>query len=167
MAYGDPMYDRDGNIVGYEGMEAEEVGITDEMGNIMIPGPETLDPDSIDTSDILDEDALRAEALEVSQFLAQQLKEESSRKRGQAKAKKRLQDKMAKEAASKAEVQRINKERQADVAKMSRGQAMRKEMLDRRGKGGRRGRMFRRLSAFRIPDGSGLPGQGGQGTMFN
>jgi len=133
MAYGDPMYDRDGNI----------------------------------TSDILDEDALRAEALEVSQFLAQQLKEESSRKRGQAKAKKRLQEKMAKEAAGKAEIQRINKERQQEVSKMSRGQAMRKEMLDRRGRGGRRGRMFRRLSAFRIPDGSSLPGQGGQGTMFN
>ena len=79
----------------------------------------------------------------------------------------RLRDDKAKEAASKAEVQRINKERQQEVSRLSRGQAMRKEMLDRRGKGGRRGRMFKRLSAFRIPDGSGLPGQGGQGTMFN
>ncbi len=167
MADGDPIYDREGNIVGYEGMEAEEVGITDEMGNIMIPGPATLDPDMIDTDDLVDEEALRAEAKEVSEFLAAQLKQQRSDQKGAAMAAARLRDNKAKEAASKAEVQRINKERQQEVSKLSRGQAMRKEMLDRRGKGGRRGRMFKRLSAFRIPDGSGLPGQGGQGTMFN
>ena len=167
MATGDPIYDRDGNIVGYEGMEAEEVGITGEMGNIRIPGPEMLDPDAIDTSDILDEDASREEALEVSKFLAEQLKAQRSAVGASKKATEKARQKMAKDAASKAEVQRINKERQQEVSRMSRGQAMRKEMLDRRGRGGRRGRMFKRLSAFRIPDGSGLPGQGGQGTMFN
>lgn len=168
MAYGDPIYDEEtGEIIGYEGMEAEEVPITDEMGNLKIPGPEEVDPDEIDTSDILDEEELRKEAIEVSKFLAEQMKAQRSAAGGAKKAQEKARQKMAKDAAFKAEFQATQKQRQTDLNKLTRGQAMRAEQLDRRGAGGRRGRLFRRLSAFRIPDGSSLPGQGGQGTMFN
>tara|TARA_R100000353_G_scaffold137555_2_gene97760 strand:+ start:1057 stop:1560 length:504 start_codon:yes stop_codon:yes gene_type:complete len=167
MALGDPIFDEEGNIIGYEGMEAEEVPITDEMGNLKIPGPEEVDPTEVDTSDLLDEEELRKEAIEVSKFLAEQMKAQRSAAAGAKKAQEKARKKMAKDAAFKAQFQATQKQRQTDLNKLTRGQAMRAEQIDRRGAGGRRGRLFRRLSAFRIPDGSSLPGQGGQGTMFN